>query len=107
MKRTKTDHTKIEDGIMDVWGVKDLVDTLIWRYIDHPKPMTEDQMWNHLEAISCVLDLECEKLMDTYCQVYELNEYASDEVKAYRASLFADPEVKAAMKAVKKTKKAK
>jgi hypothetical protein len=104
MKRTNLSHTKIEDGIMDVWGVKDLVDTLIWRYIDHPKPMTEDQMWNHLEAISCVLDLECEKLMDTYCQVYELNEYASDEVKEYREKVLAgilnDPPKK-------KTKKAK
>jgi hypothetical protein len=89
MKRTNLSHTKIEDGIMDVWGVKDLVDTLIWRYIDHPKHMTEDEMWNHLEAISTLLNLHCEKLMDTYCQVYELNEYASDEVKEYREKVLA------------------
>lgn len=78
-------YQKIEDGISAVWGVKDVIDTLIWRYMDHPKPMTEDEMWNHLYSISCLLDLHCEKLMDTYCQVYELNQYASDEVKAKRA----------------------
>jgi len=78
-------YQKIEDGIGAVWGVKDVIDTLIWRYMDHPKPMTEDEMWNHLYSISCLLDLHCEKLMDTYCQVYGLNQYASDEVKAKRA----------------------
>lgn len=77
-------YQKIEDGISAVWGVKDIVDTLIWRYIDHPKPMTEDQMWNHLESISVLLDLHCEKLMDTYCKVFELNQYAPPEIQALR-----------------------
>jgi len=27
--------------------------------------------------------------MDTYCQVYELNQYASDEVKAKRAEVLS------------------
>ena len=31
--------------------------------------------------------MHCEKLMDTYCKVYQLNEYASDEVKAKRAEI--------------------
>jgi len=80
-------YMNLEDGISAVWGVKDVIDTLIWRYMDHPKPMTEDEMWNHLYAISCLLDLHCEKLMDTYCQVFELNDYASDEVKERRAQI--------------------
>ena len=80
-------YQKIEDGISAVWGVKDIVDTFMWRYLDHPKVMTEDEVWNHLSAISTLLDLHCEKLMDTYCQVYELNQYASDEVKERRAQI--------------------
>ena len=78
---------EIEDGILAVWGVKDIVDTLIWRYMDHPKAMTEDEMHNHLSAISTLIEMHCEKLMDTYCKVYNLNEYASDEVKAKRAQI--------------------
>jgi hypothetical protein len=105
MKRTKTDHTEIENGIHAIWGVRDVLETFIWRYMDHPKPMTEDEVWNHLAAISTLLELQCEKLMDTYCQVYELNEYASDEVKEYRekvlAGILAEPPKK------KTTKKAK
>jgi len=101
------DHQKIEDGINAVWGVKDVLSTFLWRYIDHPRPMTEDEVWNHIYSIECLLDLHCEKLMDTYCQVYKLNEYASDEVKAYRESIFNSVGVQKAIKAVKKTKKAK
>jgi hypothetical protein len=78
---------QIEDGIASVWGVKEIVDTLMWRYLDHPREMTEDEMYNHLHAISVLIDMHCEKLMDTYCKVYNLNEYASDEVKAKRAEL--------------------
>jgi hypothetical protein len=79
--------SEIEDGISAVWGIKDIVDTLIWRCMDHPRVMTEDEMHNHLFAISTLIELHCEKLMDTYCKVYNLNEYASDEVKAKRAQI--------------------
>ena len=79
--------SEIEDGISAVWGIKDIVDTLIWRCMDHPRVMTEDEMHNHLFAISTLIELHCEKLMDTYCKVYNLNEYASDEVKAKRVQI--------------------
>ena len=74
----------LEDDIVKVWTVKDDIDLLIWRYIDHPKPMTEDEVWNHLAGISSRLDLYCEKLWDTYCKKFELDDYASEEKKAYR-----------------------
>jgi hypothetical protein len=94
--------SEIEDGISAVWGVKDIVDTLMWRYLDHPKVMTEDEMHNHLHAISVLIDMHCEKLMDTYCKVYELNEYASDEVKARRAKILNGFVEKTPRKAKKK-----
>jgi hypothetical protein len=93
---------EIEDGISAVWGVKDIVDTLMWRYLDHPKHMTEDEMHNHLHAISVLIDMHCEKLMDTYCKVYQLNEYASDEVKARRAEILNGALSKPKAKAKKK-----
>ena len=97
---------EIEDGISAVWGIKDIVDTLTWRYMDHPKHMTEDEMCNHLFAISTLIELHCEKLMDTYCKVYQLNEYASDEVKERRAQILkgvlSKPKAKPKTKAKKK-----
>jgi hypothetical protein len=94
-------HTEIEDGINNVWGVKDVVDTFMWRYLDHPIPMTEDEVHNHLAAISTLLDMHCEKLMDTYCKVYELNEYASEEAKAHRDAIFNSVGVQKAIKKLK------
>jgi len=94
--------SEIEDGISAVWGVKDIVDTLIWRYLDHPKVMSEDEMYNHLHAVSVLIDMHCEKLMDTYCKVYNLNEYASDEVKARRAEILNGFVEKTPRKAKKK-----
>jgi hypothetical protein len=93
---------EIEDGISAVWGIKDIIDTLIWRCVDHPIPMSEDEIHNHLLAVSVLLDMHCEKLMDTYCKVYNLNEYASDEVKAKREAILNSLTKKAPKKAKKK-----
>jgi hypothetical protein len=50
--------------------------------------------------------MHCEKLMDTYCKVYQLNEYASDEVKERRAQILkgvlSKPKAKPKTKAKKK-----
>lgn len=100
-------HTEIENGINNVWSVTDVIKTFLWRYLDHPEPMTEDEVYNHVYSIECLIDLYCEKLMDTYCKVYELNEYASEEVKAYRDKILSSQEVREAITEVKKTKKAK
>jgi hypothetical protein len=40
--------------------------------------------------------------MDTYCKVYELNEYASDEAKARRDAIFNSVGVQKAIKELKK-----
>ena len=79
------DAIDMEDDIQKIWTVKDDIDLLIWRYVDHPKHMTEDEVWNHLSGISSRLDLLCEKLWDTYCKKFELDAYATPEKLAYRA----------------------
>jgi hypothetical protein len=79
------DAIDMEDDITKIWSVKDDIELLIWRYIDHPKHMTEDEVWNHLAGIASRLDLYCEKLWDTYCKKFELDAYATAEALAYRA----------------------
>jgi len=101
----------LEDAITNVWAVKEDLELLIWRFIDHPKHMTEDEIWNHLAGIASLLDLRCEKLWDTYCKKFELDEYASEEKKAYRLKWLAEfnehlkKSREAAEKAQKKAKK--
>jgi len=77
----------LEQHIHNLWAVKDQMRTLLWRYLDHPEVMTEDEMANHLMAIEYTLELYCEKLFDEFKKIAELDEYASDEAKAYRAEL--------------------
>lgn len=79
------DHYKIEDAIMRFYSVKDHVHLLTQKYIDYPEPMSEEEMHDQLLAIEYMLDLYIDAGMDTYCKVFELNEYASAEVKANRA----------------------
>lgn len=79
------DNVDLESAITNVWAVKDDIDLFLWRYLDHPAVMTEDEVWNMVAGISQVLDLRCEKLWDTYCRKFQLDAYATEEALAYRA----------------------
>lgn len=98
------DKIDLEDAITSVWAVKDDLDLFLWRYIDHPAVMTEDEVWNMVAGISQILDLRCEKLWDTYCKKFELDAYATPEKLAYRAEWLKGLK-EAAAKADKATKK--
>jgi hypothetical protein len=80
------DRFDLENDIMNVWAIKDQIQTLRWRMYDHPELLSEDEEHNQIMAVEYTLDLNCAKLMDTFLQVFELNEYASDEVKELRAA---------------------
>ena len=105
------DRFDLEHDIMETWSIKEHLNLLGWRMMDHPEEMTQEDIWNHIWAIENSLDLRCMKLMDTFCQVFELNDYASDEVKEMRAMMLseltkkADKEDKIVFPAPKKGKK--
>lgn len=85
----------LEHDIMNIWAIKDQISTLRWRMYDHSEVLSKDDEHNYIMAIEYDIDLYCSKLMDTFCQVFELNEYASDEVKALRAATLRHYEEKA------------
>jgi hypothetical protein len=101
------DHQYLEDDIARFYVIKDHVKLLTEQYIDSPRYMTQDEMWNQLAAIDSMLELYIEKAMDTYCQVFELNEYATPEQKAYREQFLStfNKSMEAGNKAGAKTKK--
>lgn len=74
----------LESAITNVWAIKDDLDLFLWRYLDHPNVMSEDEVWNMVAGISKVLDLRCEKLWDEYCKDKKLDQYATEEALAYR-----------------------
>jgi len=82
-------QSKLEDAIQKAWQTSDDIDLLFKQYLDAPEPMTEDDVANVLLGIKVIHDMRCEALMDTYCRVFELNQYCTDPDKlAARESLF-------------------
>jgi hypothetical protein len=52
--------------------------------------MTEDEVATALLGIKALHDMRMEKLMDTYCRKFELDQYCTDPVKlAEREALFS------------------
>ena len=81
------DRFDLETDIMNVWAIKDQVSTMMWRFYDHPELLSEDEQMNHIMAVQYAIELTCSKLMDTYCQVFQLNEYATAEMKQLRQQM--------------------
>lgn len=77
----------LEQDILALWGIKEVVDNLIFRACDHAERLTEDQLANYLIMISNLLELQGEKAFDTFKQYEQVDEYASEEAKEKRTIL--------------------
>jgi hypothetical protein len=77
----------LERDILALWGVKEVVDNLIFRACDHAEILTEDQLANYLIMVSNLLELQGEKAFDTFKQYEQVDEYASEEAKEKRTIL--------------------
>jgi len=85
----------LESAIMLAWQTADDIELLYKHHGDAPRPMTEDEVGNALLGIKVLHDMRMEKLMDTYCQKMELNEYCTDPEKlAARYEMFGKIEKK-------------
>jgi hypothetical protein len=70
----------LEQDIMAVSMIAEDIDTLLWKMMDDPNgPMTEDDLINKIMAIQNILRLRTDKLWDTFCQAYELDQYRSKD----------------------------
>ena len=79
----------LESAIMLAWQTSEDIDLLFKHHGDAPKPMTEDEVGNALLGIKILHDMRMEKLMDTYCRKFELDQYCTDPEKlAEREKMF-------------------
>lgn len=79
----------LEQDIVNVWDLKKDLDSFLQMYLDAPQPMDDDTVYNYIHSIACILDLRMERVWDSYCQCFELDQYASDEALALREMLLA------------------
>lgn len=85
------DRFYVEDCIQQVETTVQDIDTLIERYVDRPDPLSEDEMWNYLEGIKCVLKLRVDALWNAHRQREHIDGYGTfDEVMAQRHMKLAE-----------------
>jgi len=82
----------LESAIMTAWQTADDIDLLFKHYGDHPTPMTEDDVLNALLGIKVLHEMRMEKLMDTYCQKFELDKYCTDPEKLAARERLMNPD---------------
>lgn len=78
----------MEQDILSIWDLKKDLETFLELYCDRPKPMTEDEVYNYVYGIANTLDLRIERLWDSFCQCFLLDEYATDEAMEARQKVF-------------------
>jgi hypothetical protein len=79
------DRMDVENAIQHVETTVQDLDALIELYIDRPTPISEDEMWNYLEGIKCLLKLRIDGLWDAHRQRECIDGYAPiDEVLRQR-----------------------
>lgn len=83
-------NVDLESAIMVAWQTSEDLDLLFKHHGDHPVPMTEDEVSNVLLGIKVLHEMRMEKLMDTYCRKFELNQYCTDPDRLARREDFFD-----------------
>ena len=56
----------LEQQILQMWNTKDDLDLFLEAYLDGPKPMTEDEVYNVVYGIACLHDLKSQKTFNTF-----------------------------------------
>jgi hypothetical protein len=56
----------LEQQILQMWNTKDDLDLFLEAYLDGPKPMTEDEVYNVVYGIACMHDIKCDKAFRTF-----------------------------------------
>ena len=75
----------LEQQIMQAWNTKEDLELFLERYMDDPKPMSEDEVHNVVYGIVCMHELRCQKAFKTFEDfLKELREERDGVVQAAR-----------------------
>lgn len=78
------DRFDLEQAIMELWHTAEDINTLYESYYDGRERWTEDRMANALLGLAELVNARGDKCMHIFEQVYKLNAYAGEDVKAMR-----------------------
>jgi hypothetical protein len=101
------DRMDVEDAIQHVENTVEDIDALIERYVDRPDHISEDEMWNYLEGIKCVLKLRMDALWNAHRQRECIDGYGTFEEIMEQRAKDSLPTLKVFKDAIEKTPKKK
>ena len=91
-----SDRIDLENAILMVRQVEEHIGLLLRTSRERLTPFTEDETAMHLAAIKVSLQLRLDDLWETFLQVFELDDYASDETKQLRDAVLKEAQEDAA-----------
>jgi hypothetical protein len=89
-ENTMKNRCDLEQDLTTFSMIIEELDLLHEMVLDGPRPMTEDEMSNYIFALHCICKLRYEKVWDTYCQVFELDQYNKKNQKSVLDSSYPD-----------------
>lgn len=63
------DRFDLEQAILHAWSTKEDIDVFIEKYMDGPRPMTEDEVANYMIGLSTIHNARCEKVFAIFEQL--------------------------------------
>jgi hypothetical protein len=78
---------KIEESVNSIYTIVEDIKLLYKTYGDRRTPMTEDEVMNALIGLESKAEMVAYWAENAYEQYFEMNDYASEEVKARRAAI--------------------
>ena len=81
-------YTKLEDKIMRAWSTSDDLEDFIMQYYEGETTMTADEVFNVIWGLKEIHDIRMKQLFKTFRMIFQLDEYAPDEIKELRSSIF-------------------
>lgn len=70
----------LEQDILQAWGLKEDINIFLQRYMDSPKPMSEDEVSNYITALMHMTELRCAKAFDTFEKYCEARREERDDL---------------------------
>lgn len=80
----------LEQDILSLSSVASDLDKLAERILEDEVMMSRDELTNIVMGMSALINLRADAAMHTFEQVFELNGYAPDRIKAQRSTLLCE-----------------
>lgn len=82
------DRFDLENDINSLWSSASDLKTVAEMMYDSDFIYNSDRTFNVLYGLAEIMEAKLGRLEDTFCQVFELNQYSSEEIKAARVAVF-------------------